>query len=364
MTTLPGTATAITAPWLSDVLGYPIDRMTVTPLVGADAGFLGDVARIMIEAPGEPPDAGDRAGEGRPGSVIVKMPPAAADGRRVGAMLGVWAREQAFYLEVAPASPGAAVPYCHLAAGDQDQDHWVLILQDCPSDPLVTRDGATRDQADAAVDAIADLHARWWMAESRFEWMPGFDGPAFGGLASLWADAVPRFLDRYRHLIPDGTDAWLAETPQWLPQWSERVGAEPLTIVHADYRLENLRYHRNVMTIIDWQTALRGPGPMDLSSLLVTGCTIADRRRWEPELLDRYSTRLRAAGTTVDDEWLARSYDENLLWWMGQFANNLARLEPDDADAQAALDTMIERTFAAGADRDVGRLLLTDRDPR
>ncbi len=362
MTTLPRTAADITGPWLGEVLGHPIDRITVTPLVGTDAGFLGDVARITIEGPEESGDSRARRADGLPASVIVKVPPAAPDGRHVGAMLGVWAREQAFYLDVVPASPGAAVPYCHLAAGDHDQDHWLLILEDCPSDPLVAGDGATRDQIDAAVDAVADVHARWWAAETRFEWMPGFDRSGFGGLASLWADAVPRFLDRYRHLIPDGTDAWLAQTPQWLPDWSERVGVEPLTIVHADYRLENLRYHHNVMTIIDWQTALRGPGPMDLSSLLVTGCTIPDRRLWEPELLDHYGARLRAAGTTIDEAWLARSYDENLLWWMGQFANNLARLEPDDAEAQAALDTMIERTFTAGADRDVGRLL-TDRNP-
>ncbi len=59
----------------------------------------------------------------------------------------------------------------------------------------------------------------------------------------------------------------------------------------------------------------------------------------------------------MDEEWLARSYDENLLWWMGQFGANLARLEPDEPEAQAALDTMIERTFTAAADRDAGRLL-------
>lgn len=353
MTPLPRSFAEITAPWLTEVLGWAIGAVSVEPLTGADAGFLGDVARVAIEAAG-PGTEGDDSG---PGTVIVKLPPADAGGRHVGTMLDVYAREQAFYRDVAPASPGVPVPRCHLAAGDRAEDHWVLVLEDCPSEPLSRVAGATMAQVTAAVDALVALHGRWWEAETRFDWMPGFDRSDFGALGGLWADSAPRFLERYGHLIPDGTERWLLQAPAWLPRWSARAGTEPLTIVHADYRLDNLRYHQGAMTMIDWQTALRGPGPMDLSSVLVTGCSIEDRRRWEPELLDRYAVGLRAAGAALDPVWLSRSYDENLLWWVGQFANNLAHLEPDDAEAQAALDTTIERTFAAAADRDIGRLL-------
>ena len=357
---LPERLGEITARWLAGVLDGPVERITVEPLVGADAGFLGDVARVVVESP--PGDRGVDRGGHRPATVIVKLPPAAPDGRQVGAMLNVWTREQAFYREVAPASPGAAIPFCHLAAGDPERGRWALVLEDCPSEPLDPATGATRAQAEAAVDALAAFHARWWASERRFDWMPGFDGGGVGGLAPIWEEATPRFLERYGHLLPDGTDRWLAAAPGWLPGWSDRAATEPLTIVHADYRLDNLRYHRGRMTMIDWQTALRGPGPMDLTSFLLTGCSIADRRRLEPELIDRYASALRRSGVAVDDRWLARSYDENIVWWMGQFASNLARLEPDDPEAQAALDTMIERTYTAGADRAVGRLL--DRSPR
>lgn len=343
---IPATMADITAPWLSEVLGQPIERLTVVPLTGSEAGFLGDVARIHPEPPVE-----------GTASLIVKLPPSDPGGRQVGAMLNVWAREQAFYREVAPASPGVRVPRCHLAAGDQGTDRWVLVLEDCPSDPLVPARGATRPQAEAAVDALAGFHATWWQADERFGWMPGLDTSDFGGLAPAWTAAIPRFLDRYGHLLPDGTARWLGHAPDWLYGWAARAATEPLTIVHADYRLDNLRHHDGVMTMIDWQTALRGPGPMDLASFVATACTVADRRRWETELLDRYEAGLRAGGVGVDRGWLDRSYDENLVWWMGQFANNLAHLEPDDPEAQAALDTTIERVFAAAADRDVGRLL-------
>ncbi|MEL6981971.1 MAG: aminoglycoside phosphotransferase family protein [Actinomycetota bacterium] len=344
---VPASLADITAPWLSEVLGQPVDGISVVPLTGTEAGFLGDVARILIEPPTD-----------EIASLIVKLPPADPGGRHVGAMLNVWAREQAFYHEVAPASPGARVPRCHLAAGDPEHDRWILVLEDCPSEPLVPATGASRAQADAAIDALVGLHAAWWEADTRYSWMPGMDTSGFGGLAPLWTAAVPRFLERYGHLLPDGTDRWLGLAPEWLPDWAARAATEPLTIAHADYRLDNLRYHDGAMTMIDWQTALRGPGPMDLASFVATACTIPDRRRWEPELLERYEVGLRAGGVDVDRGWLERSYDENLVWWMGQFANNLANLAPADPEAQAALDTTVERTFAAAADRDVGRLLV------
>jgi hypothetical protein len=59
----------------------------------------------------------------------------------------------------------------------------------------------------------------------------------------------------------------------------------------------------------------------------------------------------------VDRAWFLRSYDENLLWWMCQFGNNLAHLDPGDNAAGAALATMVERVYTAALDRDVGRLL-------
>ena len=358
---IPGSFAEVTAAWLAEVLGAPIERIAVEPLTGAEAGFLGDVARVRIEL-GDPDDGPARSGSPAsdpdlPRSVIVKLPPTDAGGRQVGRLLNVWAREQAFYHEVAPASWDLSVPDCHLAAGDHDRDRWVLVLEDRPSEPLDPVRGATLAQVEAAVDALAVFHARWWEAERRFEWMPGFDGAGVGGLAPVWADAIPLFLERYGHLIPDDTDRWLTTAPDWLPGWSERVGTEPLTIIHADYRLDNLRFHRGRMTMIDWQTALRGPGTMDLASFLITACTIDDRRRWEPALLERYRLAIERGGAGLDRGWLATSYDENLVWWMAQFANNLAMLEPDDPGAQARLDTTIERTFAAAADHDVGRLL-------
>lgn len=363
---IPATLDEITLDWVRAALADDamvtgeVAGVEVEPL-GADVGLLGDLARLHLTyrpAAGTSPDPG-------PATMIVKLPTTDPGGHQVGAMLRAWAREVAFYQEVAPATPGARVPHCHHAAADPEGGRWVVILENCPAQPVDTGVGATPAQAEAAIDALAAFHATWWGRDA-FEWMPGFDTTGVGGLRGAWADAFPSFAPRYRHVLPDGTEAWLDQLPGWLPAWSDQAGAEPLTVVHADYRLDNLLLAGDQVTMIDWQTALRGPGAMDLSSFLATSLTVPDRRALEADLIDRYLHRLGAGGVDqaqLDPAWFHRSYDQTLLWWCGQFASNLARLEPDDPATQRTLDTMIERTYTAAADRDAGRLLTGPAGP-
>jgi len=332
-----------------------VASVAVEPL-GASVGLLGDLARLRVSY---------RRGVG-PETLIVKLPTADPGGHQVGSMLRAWAREVAFYQQVVPVSPGAQVPRCYHAAADPTAGRWVVVLEDLVVD-ATPADGAaasadpvrdaTPDQARAAVDALAGFHARWWGSDRRFDWMPGFDTTGVGGLQGAWLDALPVFLKRYRHVVPHPTGEWLERFAPTLAAWSDRAAVEPLTVVHADYRLDNLIFSGGRVAMIDWQTALRGPGAMDLTSFIATGLTTADRRVLEAELIERYVQGLIGAGVEIDRDWFERSYDENLLWWMGQFANNLARLEPEDPSTQRALDTMIERTYRAALDRNVGRLL-------
>lgn len=358
--TVPGGFDEVTAAWAEaalragpvpggeEGLDVAVAGVDVRPL-GATVGFLGDLARVAVTY---------SRGDG-PAAVVVKLPTADPGGHQVGSILRAWAREVAFYREVAPASPGARVPRCWHTGADEAAGRWVVVLEDVPSTAVDTERGATGAQAAEAVTALARFHATWWDGASprRFDWMPGFDTTGVGGLAPLWADAHPRFLDRYGHVVPAPTDRWLLELAGWLGGWSERAGGEPLTVVHADYRLDNLLISGDSVTMIDWQTALRGPGAMDLTSFVATALTVEDRRQLEDGLIERYGQELVTHGRPVDPAWLQRSYDENLLWWMGQFANNLSRLAPDDPAARRALDTMVERTFTAALDRNCGRLL-------
>ena len=325
-----------------------IAGVTIEPLP-ASKGLIGDLAIVHVEYEGEPDLAS------APRRLALKLPAQSPDSRRIGSMLNAYGREAAFYDHVAARTAHAA--RCFYNGADPTTDRWALAIEYIDADPFDPVRGATEAQATAAIDALAALHGAWWGAATEFEWMPGFDRGGVGGLAPLWEQNLPVFTERYRESLPGDTANWVTAFAPALADWSNEAAGGPLTLVHADYRIDNLLFRGDRVTIIDWQTAMRAPAAMDLSCFITTSLTIDGRRTHEDALIDRYLAGLAEHGVEADRSWFMRSYDENLLWWMGQFGNNLAHLRPDDVAVQNALTAMVERVYSAGNDHDVGRLL-------
>ncbi len=347
--------TEVTPSWLSDALaeaghlGAPIASLTIEPQPD-NKGLIGDLAIVHLEYEGS-----SMRGPDCPVRLALKLPAQNPDSRRIGSMLNAYQREAAFYEHVAPHVE--QVPRCFFNGSDRQRDRYVLAIEYIDGDPCDPALGATEQQARAGVDALASLHGEWWGRATEFDWMPGFDRGGVGGLASLWRQNLPVFTQRYRDSLPGDTASWALGFVPRLAGWSDGAADEPLTLVHADFRLDNLLFRDDGVMIIDWQTAMRAPPAMDLSCFLTTSLTIDQRREHEGWLIERYLSGLASCGIEVDRDWFGRSYDEHLLWWMGQFGNNLAHLEPDNAALEQALTAMVERVYWAGHDHDVGRLL-------
>lgn len=342
----------ITAAWFAAALAEggnlqaEVHEIAVEPMA-PDAGLLGDLAFVHATF----------ADGHEPTSFVLKLPASNPQGRRVGEMLGAYRREIAFYRHVAPLAGDTGLPACFYAGEDMSAGRWALVLEAIEADRVDFHQGASSGQAGAAVDALADLHARWWSSTTTFDWMPGFDVTGVGGLQPLWIQNLPVFVERYGDALPGDTADWVLRFAPMLGDWSAGAAAEPLTMVHSDCRIDNLLFRGDDVTIIDWQTAMRAPAAMDLTCFIATSLDVEARRAGEDSLIDRYLARLERQGTTVDATWFRRSYDENLLWWMGQFGNNLAHLEPDDPTVAGNLRLMVERVYTAGLDHRVGRLL-------
>ncbi|MEA3218696.1 MAG: hypothetical protein QOJ19_4852 [Acidimicrobiia bacterium] len=348
---VPAELSELTASWVTAALAEG-DRLPFAPevatvrleRVGQSTGFLGQLARLHLDY---------RRGEG-PSTVIAKLPTLDPGGRSVGRMLDVWTRESRFFAEVAPHCR-AKVPDCLYNGAEPEAGRWTLLLEDCgpgqEADQLV---GATDAQAAEAVAALARLQAPFWGEPLPFRWMPGFHRPGFEMLQAAMQSALPRFISAYGDRVTPRTLAWLTTFVDQLPRWAAEHEDGPLTLVHADYRLDNLLYGADgTVTIIDWQTALWGPGPMDLASFLATSLTVDRRRHLESALLSEYAVAVGAAAAHVE-----QVYRSCLLWWMAIFANNLSRLDPSDERSAALFDRMITGTFGAADDWDAGDLLI------
>ncbi len=358
-TTIPESLADVTPSWLRQALiddgriQDTIAAVTIEPMAHSK-GLIGDLALVHIDYTGPARPHSDR-----PDRLALKLPAANPDSRRIGTMLNAYGREAAFYEHVAGGATASRLARCFCNLGDPALDRWALAIEFIEPDPFDFFAGATDAQAHAAIDALADVHATWWGGATEFEWMPGFDRGGVGGLQPLWINNLPAFVERYRDVLPGPTAEWVQHFAPQLADWSSRASTEPLTLVHADYRIDNMLFHADGVTIIDWQTAMRAPAAMDVSCFIATSLQIDQRRDGEADLIDRYVGAVEARGVVVDRSWFLRSYDENLLWWMGQFGNNLAHLNPGDDLVQQALTTMVERVYAAGHDHNVGRLLST-----
>ncbi len=325
--------------------------LTVTSVrrepVGAGTGFLGELRRLHL---GYSPDTS--RGDNTPRTLVAKAPTSSPGGRQVGLMLNVWEREHRFFAELAP-QVLTRVPRCYANLADTAASRWLLLLEDAGDSTAPTQvQGAGRAQAESALAEIATLH-RSFSSGRPNHWIPGFDRGPFSALQAAVQAAVTPFLTRFGDLLPAGTADVLRRFAPRLSSWVAEQGESPLSVVHADFRLDNLIINaQGAVTVLDWQTALMGDGAMDVASLLATSLTIENRRAWEDDLLAGYAD---ASGRPRAEIRLAVRH--HLLWWMALYANNLSRLDQSDPQAAELSAHTVRRTFTAAADHQVGQLL-------
>lgn len=320
--------------------------------IAVGAAFLGLLARVEVTYA--------NPATMLPRRLIAKLPTTDPGGRAVGEMLNVWWREAMFYSRLAPMI-STPVPACRANfIGDEGS---LLLLDDLsPSRTGDQVEGARRDQARSAVVALAELHAPFWgrPRTDALKWVPGLDTPGTSdALQGAMTNALPRFVERFGERLPDQGLDWLHAFVPRLAEWRTGLLDRPLTIAHADYRLENMLFDAaGKVTVIDWQTAMYTGGPTDLSFFLATNLDVDLRRDLERDLVELYRDTLHHNGVgsdTTGHVW--DDYCTAHLWWMGMLANNLSSIETPDERSAALFDAMLTRLYAAAIDCDSGTWL-------
>jgi hypothetical protein len=347
-TATPSVVGDITATWLADVFAAPIDSIDVCP-IAAGAGFMGQLARVAVSSP-EP---------SVPTSVIVKMPTSDPGARMIGEAVRVWEREHRLYAELAP-SLTIRVPAVFANIAEPP----CLVLEDLapatPGDHLV---GATLDQAERSIDVLAVHHARWFEDPllRTLEWMPGLDDPSVLTIGAMFDVGWPMFLDRYGGRLPERCLRWCEQFVPTIPHWITTHYDDPITLVHGDFRLDNLFFADDgSVAVIDWQLAMRAPGQTDLVYFCANNLTVPMRRAHEDALIDRYVAGLHAAGVPHDGvtrDGVHRGYVEGMLFYASSFGASLLTIDPANERGAALFDQLVHRTFAAVDDLAVGEAL-------
>ncbi|MBW2280512.1 MAG: phosphotransferase [Deltaproteobacteria bacterium] len=326
---IPETLAELTPEWLTGALrgtGVLREARVVkveSEMLGEGQGFIGDVARLELSLDRDEPSA--------PRTLIAKLPTARESNRGLGQLGGVYEREIRFYRELGD-KVGVRTPRHYYSAMDEtagskwagpilrfmdrlpgvllrlllrfftwlaglSRQRFVLVLEDMA--PARIGDqvaGCSRAESERALRCAARLHAGFWDDPrlDSFWWIMPMDIAPNTFRHFLDLGRAP-FLERYGDRLTPAVREKLAWLEEHDVELMRELGRPPRTIVHGDFRLDNLFFDdaTDEIVLFDWQTLASGLGAFDaayfLSSLPV-GTTPEEEERlmrvYHDELLE------------------------------------------------------------------------------
>lgn len=232
--------------------------------------------------------------------------------RRTGSS-GTYQREVNFYRHIRP-TVGIRTPDVHWLDLDEATGDFILLMEDmAPAEQGDQMRGATIEEATAALDEVARLHAPRWGDDTleAFDFLvrPGAEAARVRRFERLWAG----FLERYGDQL---SEEMLAVGHGFAPLYATYSRPFPRTrcITHGDYRLDNMLIGSagdapdspKQVAVVDWQTVGVGAAAQDVSYFLGAGLLPEARRNHERALVERYHATLEAGGV--------RDYSLDQLW--------------------------------------------------
>jgi aminoglycoside/choline kinase family phosphotransferase len=289
-----------------------------------------------------------------PRSVIVKL--ATDDPHRLFIMQTAkfYAREVRFYDELAADAP-VRVPRCLHAAIDPETSLFILVLEDVGQlrhvDQLI---GCGFDDAVQALRTLAKFHARWWgqdLSDLAMTFLPMDDGfnefvvpmlhqqnwPAAREVRpDLWPADVSTFLDGFVAKVPQILNGLMGQN----------------TLIHNDYRVDNLLWDGNDIVVLDFQMSSIASGLLDFAYFVGQSIPKEIRKERFDDLLDTYLSELAANGVELDRDTALDKYRRALVFGFMWPLGLMGGYETLDPRGQDLAQTMLDRHLSAVSDSD------------
>lgn len=288
----------VAADWWAAVLGSAPESWRWEPI---GTGQVGDSVRFHL----------DWGASDGPATLAAKFPAENQISRGTAAMMGLYAKEVAFYREVAP-QIDVRTPKVFAAEVSDDGGAFVLLFEDLgPANQGNQLASCSFEEAQHGIKQAAALHAPSWnnAAILDLEWLQPSEAVT-QQIKVLYPQAQAVFRERYADTLEPEYMALcegLAATVEWLDRTPEKT-----SLVHGDFRLDNMLFDirggAEPIAVLDWQTLTIGNGLTDIGYFL--GCGMGDdlRRAHEGELLDLYCAEMTERGVPLSREDIWRDY--------------------------------------------------------
>ena len=329
---IPQEGIEFTADWFTDLFQeqYGAAVLDVSrEVIGTGVGFVGEMHRCFL--------SWDATRGDLPASVIVKVPSKLPLNRSLGEGLQLYEREVIAYEKLA-SNMGLPMPNVLYSAMDDDPTPWldsvinflfsrlplggvswltvkflelasknprlrryVLVLEDiADARPPSQVEGGSLDDALISLATLAKFHAHHWMNEESIAvsdriW-------ALNRLPKVSQASYARnreeFLGRFGELVGDEKMRVIDDTQDRLEDLLAPLAQDPWTLLHGDYRLDNIMFRPNgEIVVIDYQLLSKGRPGWDVAYFITTALS-ADYKSEEETMLKHYHETLLRAGIT------------------------------------------------------------------
>ncbi|MCH2616663.1 MAG: ecdysteroid 22-kinase family protein [Acidimicrobiales bacterium] len=329
---IPQEGSEFTADWFTDLFQeqYGAAVLDVSrEVIGTGVGFVGEIHRCFL--------SWDATRGDLPTSVIVKVPSKLPLNRSLGEGLQLYEREVIAY-EKLSSNMGLPMPNVLYSAMDDDPTPWldsvinflfsrlplggvswltvkflelasknprlrryVLVLEDiADARPPSQVEGGSLDDALISLATLAKFHAHHWMNEESIAvsdriW-------ALNRLPKVSQASYARnreeFIGRFGELVGDEKMRVIDDTQDRLEDLLAPLAQDPWTLLHGDYRLDNIMFRPNgEIVVIDYQLLSKGRPGWDVAYFITTALS-ADYKSEEETMLKHYHETLLRAGIT------------------------------------------------------------------
>jgi Ecdysteroid kinase-like family len=266
-------------------------------------GKMGDNARFNLTYDGDY-DA--------PATLIAKLPASDETARSMAGALGAYYTEVMFYRHLAPRT-AMCTPKIYVNEVNPEGTEFVILMEDlAPAEPGSQLVGESLERTTLALREAAKLAATFYgekdLGDLDYVTSPAReDGGAQG--AELMQQSWPQFVDRFGHGLSSECLAFGDLYVDRHLRFATRFQGDK-TLIHGDFRTENVLFGPESTTIVDWQTVGESSALTDAAYFLGGSVDIAQRREWEKSLINQYAQWLGAAGVPLSSQECWQQYRE------------------------------------------------------
>lgn len=336
---IPATIDEINADWLtgaltkSGVLKDNSVKKLDCKVIGEGQGFVGTLARLSIEY--------EKADDSLPTSMIAKIPTQEPKSKMIMEAFWNYERENRLYEEILADLP-IRTPHCYYSAFDigkgekwmnkayrrykslpkslvglyfifvgltnlRQKRQYILLLEDIGHLEQQTQvEGCSIEDAKKVMKPLGVYHAAMWdNPQLKKFWLKdhGDFSNTLAFLSNRWQPVVKK--THPGKITPKMKNFFdfIKKNNKKLDAYSKK---RPHTLIHTDYRLDNILFDRenDEIAVIDWQASCPGMGLFDTAFFILTNCKTPLNQEQTEELVSIYHQGLVEGGVknySLDD---------------------------------------------------------------